>query len=201
MIKPPRRAVTRFFVPLIDVLILLFCIFLLMPFAEKEAGSGKLSPGEAKVLRDELDELRRRLANMSSSPESVENLKMQIAQLLEREAQRKNADQVLTRTLQIDGKTGVLSYIRKGPAGDLELKPIRNDSDAENLMIEDEASLQGTEKTELLYVIVYPVGRTRYPEVAQEDAFRHWFPEKPRSPRKARVSLRLEDPRKSPGGT
>ena len=32
MIERPKRAVTRFFVPLIDVLILLFCIFLLMPF-------------------------------------------------------------------------------------------------------------------------------------------------------------------------
>jgi hypothetical protein len=30
MIQMPRRSVTRFFIPLIDVLILLFCIFLLM---------------------------------------------------------------------------------------------------------------------------------------------------------------------------
>ena len=32
MIRMPRRSVTRFFIPLIDVLILLFCIFLLMEF-------------------------------------------------------------------------------------------------------------------------------------------------------------------------
>ena len=32
MIKMPHRNVTRFFIPLIDVLILLFCIFLLMEF-------------------------------------------------------------------------------------------------------------------------------------------------------------------------
>ena len=32
MIERPKRSVTYFFVPLIDVLILLFCIFLLMPF-------------------------------------------------------------------------------------------------------------------------------------------------------------------------
>ncbi|HEV3119748.1 MAG TPA: hypothetical protein VGY58_22000, partial [Gemmataceae bacterium] len=31
MIQLPRRSVTRFFIPLIDVLTLLFCIFLLMP--------------------------------------------------------------------------------------------------------------------------------------------------------------------------
>ena len=37
MIGTPKRSVTRFFIPLIDVLILLFCIFLLMPaFNESE---------------------------------------------------------------------------------------------------------------------------------------------------------------------
>jgi len=36
MIERPKRSVTRFFVPLIDVLILLFCIFLLMPFVATE---------------------------------------------------------------------------------------------------------------------------------------------------------------------
>ena len=41
MIQPPHRSVTRFFIPLIDVLTLLFCIFLLMPYVkpvEAEAG-------------------------------------------------------------------------------------------------------------------------------------------------------------------
>jgi len=31
MIRLPQRSVTRFFIPLIDVLTLLFCIFLLIP--------------------------------------------------------------------------------------------------------------------------------------------------------------------------
>ena len=51
MIRLPRRSVTRFFIPLIDVLILLFCIFLLMPIVEEgaggPAGSEKLTPGQA----------------------------------------------------------------------------------------------------------------------------------------------------------
>ena len=34
MIHMPHRSVTRFFVPLIDVLLLLFCIFLLMPYVK-----------------------------------------------------------------------------------------------------------------------------------------------------------------------
>ena len=35
MIHMPHRSVTRYFVPLIDVLLLLFCIFLLMPLADE----------------------------------------------------------------------------------------------------------------------------------------------------------------------
>ena len=38
MIRPPHRSVTRFFIPLIDVLILLFCIFLLMPYVKPVEG-------------------------------------------------------------------------------------------------------------------------------------------------------------------
>ena len=39
MIRPPQRAVTRFFIPLIDVLILLFGIFLFLPFVSRPEGS------------------------------------------------------------------------------------------------------------------------------------------------------------------
>ena len=57
MIQLPHRAVTRFFIPLIDVLILLFCIFLLLPFVSKQDGeeggerrcSGAGTGGKAEV--------------------------------------------------------------------------------------------------------------------------------------------------------
>ena len=35
MVQMPHRSVTRFFIPMIDVLILLFSIYLLMPLASK----------------------------------------------------------------------------------------------------------------------------------------------------------------------
>ena len=48
MIQLPRRSVTRFFIPLIDVLTLLFCIFLLMPLikatGETQNATGQESP-------------------------------------------------------------------------------------------------------------------------------------------------------------
>ena len=43
MIERPKRSVTRFFVPLIDVLILLFCIFLLMPFVASSPKNRSIS--------------------------------------------------------------------------------------------------------------------------------------------------------------
>src|SRR3989442_11679232 len=52
MIQFPRRSVTRFFIPLIDVLTLLFCIFLLMPMikenpeAQESAAAADLTPGQ-----------------------------------------------------------------------------------------------------------------------------------------------------------
>ena len=49
MLTPPRRSVTRFFIPLIDVLILLFCIFLLMPYVSPTEGE---SPETPPVSRD-----------------------------------------------------------------------------------------------------------------------------------------------------
>lgn len=73
MITPPRRSVTRFFIPLIDVLILLFCIFLLMPFVSTPALSDSATKAETKdskaappptdidKLREERDEAIRRL--------------------------------------------------------------------------------------------------------------------------------------------
>lgn len=71
MITPPRRSVTRFFIPLIDVLILLFCMFLLMPFVSspakpedapgKDDAKAKVPPSDVEKLKEERDEAIRRL--------------------------------------------------------------------------------------------------------------------------------------------
>ena len=63
MISPPRRSVTRFFIPLIDVLILLFCIFLLMPFVSTPApDDGPKPEAKAPELPTDVQELRKQLA-------------------------------------------------------------------------------------------------------------------------------------------
>ena len=59
MIQLPKRSVTRFFIPLIDVLTLLFCIFLLMPMVKSasEAAAGSPEPSIAPMNAEERQEL------------------------------------------------------------------------------------------------------------------------------------------------
>src|SRR5204863_9161070 len=107
MIERPKRAVTRFFVPLIGVLILLFCIFLLMPFVatepKPEADDAKAKakapepelPRDVKDLQDELRRARR----------EVERLKAERGNLAER---------LSVKVLEIDPKDGRLYYLQGG---------------------------------------------------------------------------------------
>src|SRR5437763_6773028 len=66
MIRLPRRSVTRFFIPLIDVLLLLFCIFLLMPLvkggSEGTTEDSEVAPRDRlRKLEEEVERLRRQV--------------------------------------------------------------------------------------------------------------------------------------------
>src|SRR6202011_3261808 len=64
MIELPRRSVTRFFIPLIDVMTLLFCIFLLMPIVEPDTSNGAgTTAGDSRAGPLD-DQERRELANL-----------------------------------------------------------------------------------------------------------------------------------------
>src|ERR1017187_4625818 len=90
MIQMPRRSVTRFFIPLIDVLILLFCIFLLMDInneaevdkqtevVEQQAGSMNALQAQVKRSTKELaqfEEDRPNLIELAKLREELERLK------------------------------------------------------------------------------------------------------------------------------
>src|SRR5262245_35710486 len=106
MIHPPRRSVTRFFIPLVDVMMLLFCIFLLMPmvkFVGEDSPYTKLSAAEQELQQQgqEIERLRRELAP-AQLREDIKAL---------REEKIKALQQRLSiRVLEIDGLTGKLSY-------------------------------------------------------------------------------------------
>jgi hypothetical protein len=170
VIISPRKSVTRFFIPLIDVLILLFAMFLIMPFvsgpdapdpAEKKDKAEPALPSDAKVLQEMLKEERLRVAR------------------LEKEKQARIADRLLVRVLEIDPNSGVLFYYNPGR------EEIRSEADAVALITRQKmiASQGGVVKD--VFFLVLPPRRTPsggispYPTQDQEKQIKEWFKDVP----------------------
>jgi hypothetical protein len=159
MIERPKRSVTRFFVPLIDVLILLFCIFLLMPFVStppkteaepkaKEKAKEPELPSDVRELRAELERVRR----------EVDRLKAERGNLAER---------LSVKVLEIDPKDGRLYYFHEG-----DRLPVPSQSAAE-AVITLHRRASGTRDP--FFLILYPRTRSGYPEQQQADDYARWF--------------------------
>ncbi|MFO0823282.1 MAG: hypothetical protein U0792_09200 [Gemmataceae bacterium] len=167
MILSPRKSVTRFFIPLIDVLILLFCIFLLMPFVSepdtpepgpnpKETTAEDKLPDDVKMLQKMLKEERLKVARM------------------EKEKFAKLTDRLAVRVLEIDPNNGTLFYY------DPAREDIKTDADAERLIRKqkDLASAGGGVK-DVFFLILYPRRASAYPTAAQVEQIRRWFKDVP----------------------
>jgi len=162
MIQPPSRSVTRFFIPLIDVLILLFCIFLLMPFAAGDR-AGSSGSGEASLPSPEA--LQQQLQDQSLE---IAALKAEVARL--RELAANPADQLLVRVLEIDGADGRLyAFDADSPRPRVEL---RDQADAQRLIDQQRRLAQGKE---VFFLILYPRERSGFPERPQIEAYMRWF--------------------------
>jgi hypothetical protein len=165
VIDRPRRSVTRFFIPLIDVLILLFAIFLLMPFvsgpsaaepaADAKGTPEKPLPTEVKELQDQLREERERVERLM------------------KERQLGIKDRLVVRVLEVDRTTGVLFYY--GP----DRQEIRSQADAERHIFQEKkrAARDGTSK-DVFFLILYPRG-SKFPTIALEEELRRWFKDVP----------------------
>lgn len=172
MITLPRRSVTRFFIPLIDVLILLFCIFLLMPFV-----SG--TPANEPVPRPELK-------TKEPLPENVVELQKQLSEArarierMEKASQAGLADRLSVRVLQV-GKDarGVFLYYYEP-----DRQEIRTEADALKLIAHQKtmASKAGGVK-DVMFLVLYPLdekGNPRgYPTEADTQRIRSWFHDVP----------------------
>jgi hypothetical protein len=164
VIEGPRRSVTRFFVPLIDVLILLFCIFLLMPFVSQpgnlEGGgdpTSKRFDGKEEPLPADVQKLQ---AELRKALEELKKMK---------ENQGGISEKLNVRVVEIDSKTGRLFYFVEG-----ERREVRNELDAQRLIDEHlRASAPG--KKEAFFLILYPRILSGYPEQQQVDNYRRWF--------------------------
>src|SRR5579885_835387 len=103
MIQMPRRSVTRFFIPLIDVLTLLFCIFLLMPLVKAPAET----PEDGRPTTDGGE--RPGQESAKGRDDTPEKLRAELEEL--RQAKKEVLQQRLAvRVLEIDPRTGRLYY-------------------------------------------------------------------------------------------
>jgi hypothetical protein len=163
MIKPPHRSVTRFFIPLIDVLILLFCIFLLMPYvtpAEGETAEGAIAkpvpPTEPTVA--EIADLRR----------DLERAELDRKRLQERLDGMLN--RLAVRVVEIDKETGRLHYY------DPDRTEVATEVDARLLIDRDRRTAGGRE---VYFLFLFPRAVSGYPLQRQVDSYRRWFRDVP----------------------
>ena len=164
MIAQPKRSVTRFFVPLIDVMILLFCIFLLMPFVSKpDEGKGTSEPPEAvdPTLPTNVEKLQQELA---AARRRIEELKKQRASL---------GDRLSVRVVEVDKETGKLFAFDADGGGRQE---VRDQADAERIINQQRA--RAGAKDEFI-LILYPRELSGYPLREQIETYRRWFKDVP----------------------
>jgi hypothetical protein len=164
VIRLPRRSVTRFFIPLIDVLTLLFCIFLVLPLAQ--------GPEEAEAapeaLRDRVRELEKEVEQLRRlNAETPQRLREEIQQL--RDARGKELEKRLAvRVLEIDGSNGRLYY------RDPERVDVADEAAAHDLIEHDRRRLGAGQ--ELYYLILYPRDpNSSYPTRGQRERYDRWF--------------------------
>jgi hypothetical protein len=163
VIELPRRSVTRFFIPLIDVLTLLFCIFLLMPYVKPAEGEAPETAGE----RDQAP-----AAGEAKSDAEKAEASAREADRMRRERDRlaREKDQVLerltVRVLEVDRDTGKLYYY------DPERVEIASQSDAQKL-IDRERRKAGAR--ELYFLFLFPREVTGYPLQRQVTDYERWF--------------------------
>ena len=165
MIELPRRSVTRFFIPLIDVLTLLFCIFLMMP-AVKKVTDAEAAEAVSPAVREQ--QLKKR-------EQAVDDRERQLRQEADR-VRRETTQQVLKdlrpRILEIDPSNGKLYYRdSRTPTKPVE---IAGEADARALIRRDQAGPGGPDA--VYYIIRYPLDpNSDYPRQGDPEKFEEWF--------------------------
>jgi hypothetical protein len=177
MIQFPRRSVTRFFIPLIDVLTLLFCIFLLMPMVKETgevqesanasgsavtiggAASQDEAPGEGRQHPQVRDLSKADRENLLQERVELERLRTEKIEVLQQ--------RLYIRVLEIDAETGKLFY--REPEG---VREIASQADALELMARHKREAGNRE---LYYLFLFPRRLTGFPEQRQLQRYDNWF--------------------------
>jgi hypothetical protein len=173
MIQFPRRSVTRFFIPLIDVLILLFCIFLLMPMVKPRAEGSAIDK-----VNEQLARARAEIVTLKAQNKEIPADLEKLLETLRKERIRLLEKILAVRVLEIDPLTGTLG--RRTSEGKLE--PLPGEDAVQELIKTDREKLtkdhpeKTAEPRELFYLILYPRDpRSPYPTRGQRETYDQWF--------------------------
>lgn len=181
MIRMPHRSVTRFFIPLIDVLLLLFGIFLLMPIAAEEdlenrreeaTERGESATALQQALQERLKELYR-LEELRPELDRVDELKKEI-QVLRNLLQQSLQQGLTVKVIETDPKTGEIYYY--DARAEQPLMAIPDAKTAHELIAQQKKETEGRN-------LYYQFLRRRgpYPTVGQVRQYRAWFKDVPNS--------------------
>lgn len=198
MIELPQRSIFRFFLPMVDLMMLLFSMFLLMPILEEySATTGDLermsrqhliqtSRALREQLKDykaikkeheralaELNRLRRQVRKLrpyAEASKELERLKAEVAKWEKRKVELIR-DALLVHTLTIDPKNGSLLYYDRG----LSPRPIVIDSrkKAADLIDRHRAAAQA-KRREVFYLFQLP-RNSPFPTAEQFAQYKRWF--------------------------
>lgn len=174
MIQLPRRSVTRFFIPMIDVLTLLFCMFLLMPIIRESAalsGDETGGGGTAEEWKTEMETRQRELGELYKDQERARTVLAELASKKRALVQQN----VFIRLLFISPKNGTLWFY--DPVDSLKQPLLIADATAAATLIERHRKEAGPR--ELFYIFQEPrvAGGdvAPYPTLVQEAEYRDWF--------------------------
>lgn len=184
MIELPKRSVTRFFIPLIDVLTLMFCIFLLMPVVkpvQEESGSSDTPRSENVPDRNQWARVRQeifRLRQEKSQWQKVANLDKEQAAL------EKQLADLRSKKLNELQKQLAIRPIEIGDDGRLFFYDASRDKDrrtevtAENVKQFIAAQRKQAGEYDLYFLLMYPrppTGIPSFPLRSQREEYDRWF--------------------------
>jgi hypothetical protein len=167
MIHMPRRSVTRFFIPMIDVLTVLFCMFLLMPIIRENAS---LSQEEADAKTNP-DEVRKEIQDLLGDQDRARELLAD----LEKKRQQLRQEVLYVKVIDVSPANGSLSFFDTNKPGQAPLA-ITNREIARALI--DKHATEAA-PLRLVYMFTRPYDPA-FPHTLQPDqrlmtTYRSWF--------------------------
>jgi hypothetical protein len=190
MIHMPRRSVTRFFIPLVDVMMLLFSMFLLMPILEERGAGGS---GLDQMSRTELVQENKTMKyKLEQSESQVKGLLAEIAAqrpyvdtqkslaqlkkekaLLEQGKLDELAKRLFPQVLMYNPKTdGLVYYDPTATPGEIK---IQNSTDAAALIAKHKKQAQAKELDLHYFMLHGEYFKMEGPNDARAEEFKKWF--------------------------